>query len=266
MVVLNSFVPNILALDFDGVLCDGRGEYLESSWRVYREIWGDCDLDLEKFRWRFYELRSVIETGWEMPLLLRALQQGISDEKILENWSSIVQDILNQWGLTQETLTQLLDEKRDRWIETNQKDWLAHHQFYPHVISKIQEILSHQSPEIYIITTKEGRFAKILLEQQGIIFPKSHIFGKECHQPKRKTLTELSQRFNQASVWFVEDRLKTLLSVEDSPELKSVQLFLATWGYNTARSRSLAKKHQRIHLLSLDQFNQDFSQWLTPSC
>ncbi len=31
--------------------------------------------------------------------------------------------------------------------------------------------------------------------------------------------------------------------------------------YNKARSRSLATDHPQIHLLSLKQFQQDFSQW-----
>ena len=32
-------IPNILALDFDGVLCDGMREYFETSRRTYVHIW-----------------------------------------------------------------------------------------------------------------------------------------------------------------------------------------------------------------------------------
>ncbi|MHC5726941.1 MAG: HAD family hydrolase, partial [Nostoc sp.] len=31
--------PTILALDFDGVICDGLIEYFEVSWRTYCQIW-----------------------------------------------------------------------------------------------------------------------------------------------------------------------------------------------------------------------------------
>ena len=34
-------IPNILALDFDGVLCDGMREYFEASRRTYMKIWSD---------------------------------------------------------------------------------------------------------------------------------------------------------------------------------------------------------------------------------
>ena len=34
-------IPHILALDFDGVLCDGMREYFEASRRTYRRVWPD---------------------------------------------------------------------------------------------------------------------------------------------------------------------------------------------------------------------------------
>lgn len=259
--MFNSTIPQILALDFDGVLCDGRAEYLESSWRVYTEIWDGSEVDLEALRPHFYELRSVIETGWEMPLLLRSLQEGISRMTIQENWSSLVVEMLEKHGLTQARMAQLLDQKRDRWIETDSDDWLAHHEFYPGVIAKLEAMIHHSLPKIYIITTKEGRFAQKLLDQQGITFPSGQIIGKEIQQPKKQTLMTLRQQNNDASVWFVEDRLKTLLSVATVPSLSSVGLFFATWGYNTARSRQQAQAHPQIQLLTLQQFNQDTSQW-----
>ena len=257
--MFNATFPHILALDFDGVLCDGRGEYLESSWRVYSEIWGSSDLDLETLRPRFYALRSVIETGWEMPLLLRSMQQGVSDLEIEENWSSLVPKMLEREGLTSSEIAQLLDEKRDRWLETHLEDWLAHHQFYPHVLPTLKKRLESTATKIYIITTKEGRFARKLLEKNGINFPSDQIIGKEYQQPKTQTLLSLMK--TETTVWFVEDRLKTLLSVQKFSGLEAVGLFLADWGYNTARSRAIASKNQGIKLLSLEQFNQDFSLW-----
>jgi len=254
-------VPDLLALDFDGVLCDGRAEYLESSWQVYCEIWDVSRLKLDQAASRFYQLRSVIETGWEIPLLLRSLFEGISDTEILENWSSLVQQMLDKSGLTKQEMTRLLDEKRDRWIENNEQDWLAHHEFYPGVIQRLQAAFNEPSPQVYIITTKEGRFARKLLQQHGIQFPRDYIIGKEYQQPKTETLTELLKQQENASLWFVEDRFKTLLTVAQAPYLQSVRLFLADWGYNTARSRQQAANHPQIQLLSLNRFNQDFSHW-----
>ena len=29
----------ILALDFDGVICDGMAEYWQTAWRTYTQVW-----------------------------------------------------------------------------------------------------------------------------------------------------------------------------------------------------------------------------------
>ncbi|NET17065.1 MAG: HAD family hydrolase, partial [Okeania sp. SIO1H6] len=61
--------------------------------------------------------------------------------------------------------------------------------------------------------------------------------------------------------WFVEDRLKTLLSVQKQSDLKEVELFLADWGYNTQKERESVTQYPPIHLLSSTQFCQNFSLW-----
>jgi hypothetical protein len=56
-------IPNILALDFDGVLCDGMGEYFETSRRTCRKIWPGEEAPDESFFPMFQSLRPVIMTG-----------------------------------------------------------------------------------------------------------------------------------------------------------------------------------------------------------
>ena len=34
--------PRVLALDFDGVLCDGRAEYFEAARRACAAVWGEA--------------------------------------------------------------------------------------------------------------------------------------------------------------------------------------------------------------------------------
>ena len=97
-----------------------------------------------------------------------------------------------------------------------------------------------------------------LLQQQGINFSADQIFGKEVKQPKTASLRQIKQ---DAVIWFVEDRLKTLQSVLAQPDLTDIRLFLADWGYNTPADRALADSQPQIQLLSIDQFAQDFSQW-----
>ncbi len=257
--------PDILALDFDGVICDGLLEYFQTTKRTYLKIWNDDSSHvLDKFADSFYRLRPVIETGWEMPVLLRALVLDFDENQIENNWSSFCQKILEEDNLNKQDLMMQLDGVRDHWINSDLEGWLQLHRFYPGVIEKIGQILN-SSTSLYIVTTKEGRFVQQLLKQQGVELPKENILGKEVKQPKSETLRQLIQKNSlfPEQLWFVEDLLKSLQKVQQQEDLKAVKLFLADWGYNTETSHSLVETNPDIQLLSLERFNNNYSSWLS---
>ena len=259
--MLNS--PSILALDFDGVICDGLIEYFQVAWRAYCGVWRpESKIPPDGLAEKFYPLRAVIETGWEMPVLIKALIEEIPEEKIYQEWQSVSQQIVQYNNLHSQDIAKKLDSIRDEWIKTDLDGWLSLNRFYPGTIEKIRLTLS--SPvKLYIITTKEGRFVKQLLQKSGIHFEPEAIFGKEAKRPKYEILRELIKKHDVSgeSVWFVEDRLKTLQVVKKQADLNNVKLFLGAWGYNTAPEREAAKNDERIKLLSLAQFSQDFCVW-----
>ena len=254
-------LPNILALDFDGVICDGLIEYFATTRKTYQQIW-DTDNIGDQFAPVFYKLRPVIETGWEMPILLRAMVLGVEEWEILADWSAIASKIVDSEGLNKQEIAQKLDGVRDSWIKNDLDSWLDLHRFYPAAIARLQQIIT-SSVQLYIVTTKEGRFVKRLLQQQGIELPTDNIIGKESKRPKYETLRILRDKSasDRSSIWFVEDRLKALQLVAQQTDLQSVRLFLADWGYNIQRDRDLAQQESKIQLLSLEQFRQDFNNW-----
>jgi phosphoglycolate phosphatase-like HAD superfamily hydrolase len=257
--------PKILALDFDGVLCDGLMEYFQVAWRTYEQLWQPDRSTLpEDLAPVFYHLRPVIETGWEMPVLLQALRQGVPETEILRHWVAIVPQILADSHLDAKTIGTALDRQRDEWITTDLDGWLALHRFYPGVIERLQSVISSSVYPV-IISTKEGRFINQLMQEQGIELSDAQIIGKESQRPKHQVLRELAAAHNAiSSIWFVEDRLKTLLSIQPYADLDTIRLFLADWGYNTEREREAAQQSSRIELLSLNNFAQDFSRWPIP--
>jgi phosphoglycolate phosphatase-like HAD superfamily hydrolase len=213
----------------------------------------------------------VVEVGWEMPVLLRALLLGVSEEKILQDWSAVVREFVASEKLDAAEIGQKLDAVRDEWIETDLDGWLALHRFYPGAIERLHRITSaaqtsrlESSTQLFIVTTKEGRFVKQLLQQQGIQLSEERIIGKEIKRPKHQTLRLLIEAFTGEGVtlWFVEDRLKTLQSVQQQADLNHVSLYLADWGYNTTAHQESARNDPRIQLLSLSEFVQDFSVWV----
>jgi len=256
--------PTLLALDFDGVLCDGLLEYFQTAWRTYCQLWSYPQrVSPPELATVFYRTRPVIEIGWEMPILIRALVLGISESEILHNWSEIAHNIITEEQLHAEIIGPHLDRVRDEWINTDLSGWLGLHRFYPGVIERIKPLIEQSFP-VYIITTKEERFVRSLLQEKEVNIPENQLFGKGYKRPKYEILRELLTQIEPTpQIWFIEDRLQTLLSVQQQPDLNKVQLFLADWGYNIQKERDLASECSSIHLLSLDQFSQEFSGWLT---
>ncbi len=257
------YEPTILALDFDGVICDGLREYFQTAWRAYCLIWqSGCQQAPPGLAAEFYRLRPVVETGWEMPLLLHALLAGIAADHILQGWAAIADHLITSEKMQPAEIGAIVDDVRDRWIATDLEGWLAEHRFYPGIIAQLQEWVAHSATGLVIISTKEGRFIRQLLQQQQVFLSDQQIIGKEAKRPKHQVLRELmTQYIETASFWFVEDRLKTLLSVKEHLDLDTIGLYLADWGYNLEPDRQLAEQDDRINLLTLDQFSQPFTTW-----
>ncbi|MBT9314800.1 HAD family hydrolase [Leptothoe spongobia] len=253
--------PDVLAFDFDGVICDGLIEYFQTAWRAYGKLFTPETLEPPAgLAEKFYPLRPVIETGWEMPMLLRALIAGKTDEEIIAGWPELALPFLEETNLTKAEAAKTLDGERDHWIATDLDNWLAQHRFYANMLAILQRSLEKRPT--YIVSTKEGRFIQQLLKQSGVTMPPETILGKEVKRPKYETLRLLTAKHTidarNPTLWFIEDRIKALQSVKKQSDLDHVELFLADWGYNLAPERQAAQEDNRIHLLSLDSIVQKF--------
>ena len=252
--------PSLLALDFDGVVCDGLREYFESSWRTHRRLWGGAGDAPAGLAERFSALRPLVESGWEMPLVVKALSAGLDEATVRAQWPALAVKLLEPH--TSAEVGAALDRVRDEWIATDRAGWLGYHRFYPGVIERLRALAGGPTRTV-IITTKEGRFARELLARQGLDFPADAIFGKETRRPKADVLRSL--RPGRGGVWFVEDRLQTLEHVAAQADLEDVRLFLAAWGYNFPAERERARASTRIALLSPDDFARGFETWPQPA-
>lgn len=258
--------PDIVALDFDGVICDGLVEYFQTAWKAYCRIWNPTPQTPPRgLADRFYPLRPVVETGWEMPVLLRSLLLGSTDKEILNDWQAIARQRVEVEALNPKVCAQAVDGVRDDWIEHDMNDWLDQHSFYPGVTEQLQRLIA-DDVELFVISTKEGRFIQHLLRQNQVDMPPNRIYGKEVRQPKHETLRQLTTKFmadhgRSPTVCFFEDRLKTLYSIDSQTDLEHVSLYLADWGYNTESDRIAADQHSRICLISLDTFTQHDGFW-----
>ena len=126
--------PIVLALDFDGVICDGLREYFQTAWRAYCQIWQPDDVTpSEELAAQFYRLRPVVETGWGDADSDPIARVGTQEREILQNWATIAAQIITDDALNAASVSAIVDEIRDQWIATDLESWLAEHRFYPGV-------------------------------------------------------------------------------------------------------------------------------------
>ena len=263
---------DLYALDFDGVLCDSCGESSLSAVKAAKVRWPWVfeQVDAAMEEWiveQMYTLRPVVETGYENLLLVRLLIEiripsarrssvadGLSIQEILENWLKLKPTIMSEWNEDRDSLVDLFGSIRDDWIENDLSGWIGANRFYPGTA----DALKFSSSEVYIVTTKQGRFAEALLKElAGIEFPSERIYGLGTG-PKVKVLQQLQQmpQHQGLTLHFVEDRLATLKNVIKEPALDQWNLYLVNWGYNTPKEREDAEGISRIQVIDLPGFSQ----------
>eukprot|EP00752_Nemacystus_decipiens_P005663 g5125.t1 len=255
----------VFAFDFDGVICNSQGESSRSGFRAVETLWPEMTEQLRAKHggkkgddapaWivdKMRELRPIVETGYENILLVRLLIEerlGIRtmypSEALFEVWGPEARDELAaRYGLNRDQLVDAFGSARDHWIETDFQGWLGANKFY----EGIPEAITACKGEVYVVTTKQSRFASALLEHAGIHVPLDRIFGLGTG-PKAGVLADLLWKHSGSSLVFFEDRVETLEAVCADSKLERVRLYLCDWGFNTAAQRARGEANPRVTLI-----------------
>ena len=112
---------------------------------------------------------------------------------------------------------------------------------------------------MFIVTTKQARFAQAIMEGKGdLVIPDERVFSQTVSGlPKTDVLADLQAhaRDDAVRLVFVEDKLSTLEKVcKVGAGLERWELFLVDWGYNTEAERARAEADPRITVINVDQF------------
>ena len=243
------------ALDFDGVLCDSAEENAASAWKCAHKLWPDlCKEDYvpKEVTQRFLEVRPYLEIGYQAVLMIRMILEKQPLSAFRDELSQHCQRLLQKSELDRETMIHQFGASRDCWIRHDLKGWLQSHRFYPGTLTALQKALPCHA--VVILTTKQERFVHLLLEGQGIVFPRENIWGLDRKIPKEQLLEQFLRQ-GKNEIYFVEDRLETLERVCERAKLANVKLFYALWGYGTEKERQLVRNNPRLTCLELNSFN-----------
>mmetsp|Transcript_40753 Transcript_40753/g.68249 ORF Transcript_40753/g.68249 Transcript_40753/m.68249 type:complete len:338 (+) Transcript_40753:127-1140(+) len=253
---------SLLALDFDGVICDSCPESSLSGWKASVDLWpevfeGVTQEEKDRLLSEMRIVRPVVETGYENLILLRLLKEKLaSPDDLLNNWDTFLPEYMSKWQLDRADMVERFGNTRDKWIAEDFEGWLAPNEWYPGVIDATNAAVSNRDCEVYIVTTKQARFTSILLNKMaGIPMADERIFSTTVSgAPKTDMLKTLQEGASGAALHFVEDKLSTLQKVIKEPALDDWNLYLVDWGYNTVEEREWAAANDRINLIGIDEF------------
>lgn len=234
----------LYALDFDGVICDSAIETGFSGWHAARTLWPDMPQQMpEDVLSEFRRIRPVLETGYEAIIICKGLLKGLTANHFLQDFSYHIDTLMQQEKCTVPQLKLAFAQYRDQWIASDLPGWIEMNPLYEGILKLLQNIPAEQ---LFIITTKQERFVHAILSSHGLDLPASQVFGMDRQLKKTQILTTLKREFPDEEVFFLEDRLPTLLNVLETPALASLQLGFAAWGYNTEADRQMTHQHHRI--------------------
>tara|TARA_Y100001968_G_scaffold303552_1_gene317799 strand:+ start:390 stop:1166 length:777 start_codon:yes stop_codon:yes gene_type:complete len=251
-----------IVFDFDGVLIDGMHEYWWSSRKACLNLLNKTNESVllpHEVPQTFKHLRPWVHHGWEMVLIaaeITTLSNSFDEEffqTYTENYEKECIKSLNKWGWEASQLQATLDNIRREAISQNTNNWLHKHIAFPGVVNRLKKF-SEEGLELTILTTKGINFTYQILQHLGL--KAQSIYGHESGS-KKDVLIKLSKKKKIQA--FIEDRRATLETVKNSPELRFIPCYLASWGY--IKPDDLKDLPSGIKLLRKKNFEKPFSNW-----
>ncbi len=249
----------LFALDFDGVICNSAVETAITGWKAAQDFWPDMqgqainDEQIQQFR----QIRPCLEFGSEAVLIMRLLQQGVVMSELCEGYHQQLQALMEDAVLLNKSvdadaLQTAFGETRDREIQHDEAAWIASNPLFEGIAEKLKTL---KQDDWFIISTKQERFVKRILQANAIELDEARIFGLERKLGKQAVLQQMLVKYPERLITFIEDRLPTLIGVQQNPELQAIKLQLVDWGYNTENERNDAEI-RAIEVIGVDDFLQ----------
>ena len=214
------------ALDFDGVICDSAAETGASAWKAAERFWPG------RFPSRRRQNTSGLPSSQAVPgnrlsghTDHKNAHDGLPPEAMATGFNERVNAIMAEIGQNKSAMVHAFGDTRDQWIKADLDDWISWHGIYPGVLEALQKVLD-DGQHLRILTTKQERFVSAILSAHGVDFPADHIWGLERRESKEDQLARLLADGDN-DVYFIEDRLETLLRVEARDDLRAVRLYWA---------------------------------------
>ena len=231
----------VLALDFDGVICNSIDECLITSYNAFYESEinnvSDIPDDIKSF---FYTYRHYVRPAREYYLIHKAFQKKLTNFDL-----KIFNQLQNKYR-HESRLFEPRFYKMRSFLKQDKEHWISLHRIYDHV----REFFWSYENEFFIVTTKDKDSVEILSEHFGFRKKIKDIFSKEISTDKRRLFKNLFSKYDQYLVnnklAFVDDNEFHLAQVQDFP----LELYFAAWGYSCEQHKFSFKSINKLQDIS----------------
>jgi phosphoglycolate phosphatase-like HAD superfamily hydrolase len=241
---------DVLALDFDGVICDSAGECLFTAYCAYAKAAGlpmadDPQAIPSDWRRQFYRIRPFIRDGKDYLLILYFVHHRVpvrTQRDFDEQSRSRMPDILARIapGQDEQALEQLFQGTRRVIRANNEAAWKEMNPLYGGIIQGFRACREGMA-RIYVTTSKPTDAVLKILEHHGVVVPEAQVLGKDKFEGVKDKNAQLRTVRETAAVpferlHFVDDQVSHLLVAK----ALNVNCYLAAWGYNTDEQKAEA--------------------------
>ena len=233
---------HVVALDFDGVVCNSAIECMFTAYVAYARAKGaDVDPRLESIREstrrQFFSMRPFIRDGKDYLLILYFIEKGIEintqsgfDRESAERMADACQS-MGAGGSAE--LERLFQDTRRELRSRDEAAWLARNPPYDGVARGLAACRD-QLDSVYVVTGKPTDAVIHILTHHGVALPADQILssGDLPEQPAKNLHLEAvsrAARVHPGQIHFVDDQvahLKAALGL-------GVRCYVAEWGYIT---------------------------------
>ncbi|UCG69320.1 MAG: HAD family hydrolase [Thermoplasmata archaeon] len=244
----------ILALDFDGVLCDSVNECLINSYNSFNII---DNMPTKKVYSLKMLVTSEVETFTKFRPLVRvareyyALWYLIKKNQPIDPYKNIREQIkISDYKL--DVFNTIFLQQRREWMGKDIRSWLSHNPLYAGINEVLIKIFKREN--VFIVSSKNKSAISAILENNGISIGKDKIWGADCNMDKVYVLNRFKEKYaiSFSDIIFLDDNIYDLLKAKELGILG----FCALWGYSLVNEKKRIRDNG-IPVIALE----DFGDW-----
>lgn len=241
----------VLALDFDGVLCDSTEECIVTAWNGWLSyqgkhgfFWDPREVP-EPYQSCIRRFRGYVRTGGEYLVLIRAAEKGwpIHSQREYEEAVSSV-------GSETRNYEKAFFTARDKMRLEDESRWFDLHLVYNGVPEKLQRLWSEF--DVIVVTGKDSEAVQTFLRSFRLSPDPGRIYDKDAAHDKleaiRRAASETGRPLEQITL--LDDNIVHLLPVQKAGS----RVFMAGWGYHTDEHLETAKAN-KVPVVSLENWD-----------